>query len=84
MHREQPLPNRGPEKTGQKWPIWSKFESICAPHGVILGANKPGNRALFAMLVGAEKKFAGSVAERSGFEPEIAVGGCFRLGPETK
>jgi hypothetical protein len=31
-----------------------------------------------------ESEFAGSLADRSGFEPEIAVGGCFRLSPERQ
>ena len=40
---------------------------------VVLRVNMPGNRASFEMRPSPERKFAGSVAGRQTFEPEVAV-----------
>ena len=40
---------------------------------VVSRAKKPVKWALFAMLAPLEKKLSGSLADRAGFEPAVAV-----------
>ena len=73
MHRKPPLDNQALEKSGQERPVGVKSCSEIAPLGVGFWRNVPVIRGLFREALTVEKKLAGSLADRAGFEPAVAV-----------
>ena len=63
-------PRESEDKRARNGRIESPFERRLV---VVWGAKEPMKWALLAMRLRPESKFAGSLAEQAGFEPQVAV-----------
>lgn len=74
VHRGPPLDNHAPEKCGQERPQAPESCSEMALFGVGSERKGAGKLGPSCEALTMEKKFAASLAERTAFEPEVAIG----------
>jgi hypothetical protein len=73
MHREPPLNNHAPEKSGLENPKGPKSCSQIESLGVGFERECAGKPGIFGEPLTVEKKLSASLADRAGFEPAVAV-----------
>jgi hypothetical protein len=73
MHRERPLDNHAPEKSGREGPKGPGSSLKMAALGVGFARKRADGSGFFRQGPTMEKKFAASLADRAGFEPMVVV-----------